>query len=257
MSSPAKNLKIVILASSYSHSYVVINSLQKVADTFTIRIENDARRMKEGRLNRHGVVKGIGQKLFIKFSKKLYTQNQDRIQEIIETYNLDRSPKAPDVSIPDIHDGKLIETIQEQKPDMIILNCFSIIPKHVIDSINLPIINIHAGITPMYRGLFGAYWALRDGNEHLIGSTIHLVDAGIDTGNILKQVYFTITADDNFASYSFLHMAHSLSGLHETIDYYLEHNCLPDPIESTLPSKIRSHPTLFGYLFHRVFRGIR
>ena len=187
----------------------------------------------------------------------LTSKDEERIREIIEKFNLDKTSTSPDLMIPDINDEKLIKTIQLENPDMVVLNCASIIPEDVIDAVEPPIINIHAGITPMYRGLFGAYWALREGNEHLIGSTIHVVDAGIDTGDILKQVYFSVTPDDNFASYSYLQMAHSLRGLHEVIDYYVKHNRLPDPIKSNLPSKLRSHPTLFGYLFHRIFRGIK
>ncbi len=46
-------------------------------------------------------------------------------------------------------------------------------------------INIHAGITPYYRGSDCNFWALYDNNPHLVGTTIHLLSKGLDNGPIL------------------------------------------------------------------------
>jgi hypothetical protein len=46
-------------------------------------------------------------------------------------------------------------------------------------------INIHAGVSPYYRGTDCNFWALFDGNPHLVGSTIHLLAKGLDNGPML------------------------------------------------------------------------
>lgn len=46
-------------------------------------------------------------------------------------------------------------------------------------------INIHAGVSPYYRGCDCNFWALYDNNPHLVGSTIHLLSKGLDSGPIL------------------------------------------------------------------------
>lgn len=46
-------------------------------------------------------------------------------------------------------------------------------------------INIHAGISPYYRGADCNFWALYDENLHLVGATIHLLSKGLDNGPIL------------------------------------------------------------------------
>jgi len=46
-------------------------------------------------------------------------------------------------------------------------------------------INIHAGVSPYYRGTSCNFWALYDDNPHLVGSTIHLLSKGLDNGPIL------------------------------------------------------------------------
>ena len=46
-------------------------------------------------------------------------------------------------------------------------------------------INIHAGVSPYYRGTDCNFWALYDYNPHLVGSTIHILSKGLDNGPIL------------------------------------------------------------------------
>ena len=46
-------------------------------------------------------------------------------------------------------------------------------------------INIHAGVSPYYRGTDCNFWALYDNNPHLVGATIHLLSKGLDNGAIL------------------------------------------------------------------------
>ena len=46
-------------------------------------------------------------------------------------------------------------------------------------------INIHMGVSPYYRGTDCNFWALYDGNSHLVGSTIHFLSKGLDSGSML------------------------------------------------------------------------
>ena len=46
-------------------------------------------------------------------------------------------------------------------------------------------INIHAGVSPYYRGTDCNFWALYDDNPHLVGATIHLLSKGLDSGPML------------------------------------------------------------------------
>ena len=46
-------------------------------------------------------------------------------------------------------------------------------------------INIHIGVSPYYRGADCNFWALFDGNPHLVGATVHILSKGVDDGDIL------------------------------------------------------------------------
>lgn len=68
--------------------------------------------------------------------------------------------------------------------------------------INLPqlkTINCHAGKLPFYRGRNILNWALIN-DEKEFGITVHNIDEGIDTGDIILQRTFPITDDDNYST---------------------------------------------------------
>lgn len=65
---------------------------------------------------------------------------------------------------------------------------------------NLPplkTINCHAGKLPRYRGRNILNWALIN-DEKEFGITVHYVDDGIDTGDIILQRIYPITDEDNY-----------------------------------------------------------
>jgi methionyl-tRNA formyltransferase len=56
--------------------------------------------------------------------------------------------------------------------------------------------NFHASLLPAYRGLHPLYWALQIG-ERWVGLTVHVIDSGIDTGDILYQVRVPVEPGDS------------------------------------------------------------
>lgn len=66
------------------------------------------------------------------------------------------------------------------------------IPKHNT-------INCHAGKLPFYRGRNILNWALIN-DEKEFGITVHFVDEGIDTGDIVLQQSYPITEEDDYGT---------------------------------------------------------
>ena len=69
----------------------------------------------------------------------------------------------------------------------------------IINVPKLKTINCHAGKLPFYRGRNILNWALIN-DEKEFGITIHYVDKGIDTGDIILQRCFPITNKDTYKS---------------------------------------------------------
>ena len=71
--------------------------------------------------------------------------------------------------------------------------------KRIINLPRLKTINCHAGKLPFYRGRNILNWALIN-DEKEFGITVHYIDDGIDTGDIILQRSFPITEKDNYAT---------------------------------------------------------
>lgn len=70
-----------------------------------------------------------------------------------------------------------------------------IIPQWMIDLPPLGNINLHASLLPKYRGAAPIQWAIANG-ETVTGNTTMLINAGLDTGDILLQEETNIAPDD-------------------------------------------------------------
>jgi len=90
----------------------------------------------------------------------------------------------------------VIQKIIEISPDIILSIYYrKIFPKKLINLPNLGCINIHPSALPYYRGPVPTAWAIENG-ETQFGITIHYMDEGIDTGDILIQEKHAINDDE-------------------------------------------------------------
>jgi methionyl-tRNA formyltransferase len=89
---------------------------------------------------------------------------------------------------------------KDLKPDLFVLAFVSdIIPYSVIKLATLGGINYHPSLLPKYRGGSAINWAVING-ENETGVTVHYVDAGIDTGDIILQEKVKISQVDTVGS---------------------------------------------------------
>lgn len=83
--------------------------------------------------------------------------------------------------------------------DLLLVCRFSLLPEAVFTVPSLGAVNIHSSLLPKYRGVHPASWALIDGKSRT-GVTIHQIDAGIDTGDVLLQERVKIEDSDDIGS---------------------------------------------------------
>jgi methionyl-tRNA formyltransferase len=96
------------------------------------------------------------------------------------------------ISSPNKISSKVLDEIKKINPDIIISAYYrKIFPKELLNLSRLGVINIHPSLLPYYRGPVPTAWAILN-NEKEFGITIHQVDSGIDTGDILVQKKYEI-----------------------------------------------------------------
>lgn len=213
-----------------------------------------------GRARRYGLVTAAGQALFqLGVVPVLRYGARARVAEIRRAHGIDLSPipGAVVTRIPSVNAPEAVAAVNASAPAVVVVSGTRIISRATLEGIAVPVINQHAGITPFYRGVHGAYWALADGRPDLVGTTIHYVDPGIDTGAIIEQRYFTVTAADDFTTYPELHMVTGLPALIAAAVACANGVRPPVIAPPDTPSLLRTHPTLWGYLARRLGRGVR
>lgn len=81
----------------------------------------------------------------------------------------------------------LASNIDIHQPDLIVLAGFMrVLPKSFVDRYYPRIINLHPSLLPAFPGAHAVRDALASGATET-GSTIHVVDAGVDTGPVIAQ----------------------------------------------------------------------
>ncbi len=114
-----------------------------------------------------------------------------------------------------VNTGETTEYIRSFQPDVILSCRYDYIFKtEVIRIPRIGILNIHPGALPAYRGVLAPFYALMN-DEHRLGVTIHWIDEGIDTGNILKIEYIERDAQKSVFDY---YLALYILGIHHVLE---------------------------------------
>lgn len=118
----------------------------------------------------------------------------------MKLHDMARRLGIPFLSSADVNSREFMEQVSAFAPDLNVSMSFDqIFRRELINAAPMGFINCHAGALPFYRGRNILNWVLING-ESSFGVTVHYVDEGIDTGDIILQRHLTIDDDDDYAS---------------------------------------------------------
>jgi len=126
------------------------------------------------------------------FSRKILGYNKYRVNYFKYMGPL----KSKIVNTTNINSNSVIELLTQNPSNLCIVMGTSILKKKIIDVCKSEIINIHGGYLPYYRGNNCIYFAYLNDDWARIANTIHFIDTGIDTGDIIEIVHPTILPHD-------------------------------------------------------------
>jgi len=254
-------MKIIFLAGKGQSTLFMYNALKDSFSIDKVIIEDDISIVKiiKGRIKRFGFFKVINQLLFqLTISKLLKSLSKKRITALKKHYKLfvEPIPEEKRIKVSSVNDSECITAIKKINPDVIIVNGTRIISSKVLESTSALFINTHVGITPQYRGVHGAYWALVSNDKENCGVTVHKVDKGIDTGEIVKQYVIEISKPDNFTTYPFHQYGVAIDLMKSTLND-IKNNNFKTFKKENVESNLYYHPTFSGYLYNRLFKGVK
>lgn len=243
-------------------TYIVYNKLSEIFNIEKVIMEDPVPKavFLKRRIKNLGILTVLGQIIFIKTIVPILKKaSAERNKEILNSYKMSDSDSkflASDIfKVNSVNDNTCIDMLKRLNPDIVIVNGTRIISKEVLNCTKARFINMHAGITPKYRGAHGAYWALYNNDVENAGVTVHFVDEGIDTGSILYQTSIPITDKDNFTTYPIIQTCVGVQDEIRAINDIINDTAVCKT--NNLPSKLYSHPTFFQYIYKRIFYKVK
>lgn len=254
-------MKIVLLAGKSESSKFLYNKLNKQFTIDYVIYEEKVATLNliKSRVKKFGILKVINQILFqtaIVFLLNLFSKS--RINEIQKQFGLENSeiPSKKLINVDSVNCDDCLKVLKQIEPDLIIVNGTRIISKNILNNVQALFINTHVGITPEYRGVHGAYWALVNNDAQNCGVTVHKVDEGIDTGDLIKQSTIKITSKDNFVTYPYIQTGVGILLIEDIINK-IKNNNLDCYKKANSISNLYTHPTFTEYLYNYFIKNVK
>ncbi|HUI83104.1 MAG TPA: formyltransferase family protein [Candidatus Binatia bacterium] len=199
------------------------------------------KRMREGRLLRlpgflpraHGAENGSGDRMPAPSSVLQYCQ----------------AAGMPAVEVDSINSAKTAELLRQHGIGLCVYAGAGILREQVIEAAPLGVLNAHMGLLPAYRGMNVAEWAAWNGDA--AGCSVHLIDGGIDTGDILLVRAVDVSEAANIAQLRRLVDRSQIGLLGDVVRYVLASGKLP-PRRRQTAGEGAQYFTMHGALVERL-----
>jgi len=180
------------------------NSNVEIQAIVVRKLLNISRFFSEFRRDGNRLIKKIWAKAILKeraYSPKNYETIIDYMnKENISIRKLGHFFKQHDIPVIeclDLNDSHVLDFLKKANPHIIVFTGGGLIRSNILNLTD--VLNCHIGILPGYRGMDVLEWAILDQRFDNVGLTVHLMDKGVDTGNILKTKQIDITPYETVA----------------------------------------------------------
>jgi folate-dependent phosphoribosylglycinamide formyltransferase PurN len=250
--------RVVVMTAGGANPNAMINALaQHFADLHVIEESYETKgailKRRAARLGWPVALGQLGTMIVSRLGKRAAAR---RSAEILAQYGLssESNPSLPVTRVASLNDAQTHAEIARIKPDVVFTISCRLLTRATLALIPCPTINFHAGINPAYRGQMGGYWARVEEDEANFGATLHLVDAGTDTGETLAEIRVKPSAHDTISTYPLLLTAAGAQTTVQVLKDVAEGKAAARKPEGR--SVLRFPPPLWTYVFHGLRRGI-
>lgn len=108
---------------------------------------------------------------------------------------------APVYGVGNHNDALCADLLKRFQPEVTVLGGTRIIKQHILEVARGGTINAHPGLLPRLRGSASVGWALY--KDLPIGASVHFIDSGIDTGDIILREALPVFRSDTYESLNF------------------------------------------------------
>lgn len=197
----------------------------------------------------------------LQFLKSAFTTISFKLRKKLFKYKVAKDPSIkayaeskgiPTMDIITPNSKKFRTYLETLDLDIIINQSQNIIKKELINIPRIGILNRHNALLPKNRGRLTPFWVIYNGDEET-GVSIHFVEEGIDSGDIIVQKKFRVTKEDNFNSIVKKNYAIASDAMIEAIEKLKEENCILSPNDDK-SATYNTTPTLKNAVSYRIKR---
>lgn len=192
-------MKIVCLTEDSPAMRFTVNSLHQQHGVALVVLEHTRRKRFVRDMKRFGLLETLHRVLLV--ARRILPRGHD-VAVCNEAFG--DNWRTVDWDIPrlhtdDINSAEVCAAIADLKPDVVVCQGTTLVRDKTIAQVPCPL-NIHAGLSPYYRGSRCTEWALAVGDTSNIGVTVHRLTEDIDGGAVLGQVRVPVLPDDDVFS---------------------------------------------------------
>lgn len=250
--------RVVVMTAGGLNPTIVVQHLARSGFDMHVILENPEGKgeIVRRRARRLGLVNALGQLGTMMAARALRRLADRRVKELLAGYGYDRSvpQNIPTHPVTSINAAETCELVDKLNPGAILLVSTRLMSARQLAAMPCPVINLHAGINPNYRGQMGGYWSLRENDVENFGATLHLVDAGTDTGGTLYEVRTRPGRGDFISTYPLLLTLAALDITRQSLKDALDGRLAPRVPAG--PSALRFPPTLWSWIWCGLTRRI-
>lgn len=230
-------MKIAVFTRTGFHHTYFINRLQKHFDIACVVRESYPESYKQRYIfisglknifKKNGIVR-IKDDIFIKKFCEMYSAGfryHPALKEYLKSdYDVvirKEGTKYINIKCGEINSDDFRLFLKETEPDIVAVLGSSIIKTHIISVPRITMVNIHSGLSPYYRGTWSYGWPLVNGEPEYIGVTVHHINPGIDTGDIICQTKPVLEKNDDLNAIFLKIICEGTGLVIKTIEEYIE-----------------------------------
>ncbi len=210
------------------------------------------------KIRRYGFFRGMDQIMFILFSKAFLGRKRV-LERVVEEEGLSGFcvPLVPELEIESVRDERAMHALCSfESIRVLVINGTRIWPRRLLDALGCPILNIHLGMMPWYRGVHGGYWALVQGDRERFGATLYFVNEKIDAGGIIARRRGAPRKRDTIATYPIRQVSVMLEPLIETVASIVGGKNV-EAFQAEEEGALYTHPGISQYFMNWARLGVR
>lgn len=142
----------------------------------------------------------------------------------------DAFPDCPTLRIEKkrINDSDNLLWALDKRVDVILLFGTGILGENWLTAFDQRIVNLHLGYSPRYRGSATLFWPFVHDELEYVGATIHIAEAKVDGGAILKIITPEIEPSDNYYDINYKAIKKAVDNFGGVVNEYLKGNLHPE-----------------------------